>query len=275
MPLPLVLHFASRAFALALPAFREPLAVSCRIGSSVKRAWRLPRRTAGNQPIVDQCLDPSVTTTSVGSGSCGSRRFRLASLQLATFTTLACAPEPAASAGSTMLSPLLSRKNCAPRTNCSASEPLDGCQEWPRPGIGSESCADVNFIAHSYRSSIRFVFNATQRPGVPRRADRAGHPPMRRPARREWDGRQERTGLNETSFWRHGLSVGNADVKSAGKANLSNFDQGIGTTGRFLNRERHVVNRRAAGRMTLVAAVMGMTVDDSTHLEAIDRFTEP
>jgi hypothetical protein len=32
MPLPLVLHFASRAFALALPAFREPLVVSCRIG---------------------------------------------------------------------------------------------------------------------------------------------------------------------------------------------------------------------------------------------------
>ena len=56
--------------------------------------------------------------------------------------------------------------------------------------------------------------------------------------------------------------------------NLSNFDQGIGTAGRFLDRERHVVNRRAAGRMALVAAVMGMTVDDSTHLEAIDRFTE-
>src|SRR5262245_44741839 len=72
---------------LALPAFRGPLAVSCRIGSSVKRAWRLPRRTAGNQPIVDQCLDPSATRTSVGSGSCGSRRFGLASLQLATFTT--------------------------------------------------------------------------------------------------------------------------------------------------------------------------------------------
>jgi hypothetical protein len=45
----------------------------------------------------------------------------------------------------------------------------------------------------------------------------------------------------------------------------SNLDQGIGTAGRLLNRERHVVNRRAAGRMTLVAAVMGMTVDDS-HL---------
>ena len=38
---------------LALPAFRGPLAVSCRIGSSVKRAWRLPRRTASNQPIAD------------------------------------------------------------------------------------------------------------------------------------------------------------------------------------------------------------------------------
>jgi hypothetical protein len=38
---------------LALPAFRAPLAVSCRIGSSVKRAWRLPRRTAGNQPMAD------------------------------------------------------------------------------------------------------------------------------------------------------------------------------------------------------------------------------
>ena len=28
---------------LALPAFRGPLAVSCRIGNSVKRAWRLPQ----------------------------------------------------------------------------------------------------------------------------------------------------------------------------------------------------------------------------------------
>ena len=36
-----------------------------------------------------------MTTTSVGSGSCGSSRFGSASLQLATFTTLAdWAPEP-------------------------------------------------------------------------------------------------------------------------------------------------------------------------------------
>ena len=65
---------------------------------------------------LDQCLDPSVTTTSVGSGSCGSRRFRLASLQLATFTTLAnCASEPAASAGSTMLSPWLEEERVLPK----------------------------------------------------------------------------------------------------------------------------------------------------------------
>jgi hypothetical protein len=50
------------------------------------------------------------------------------------------------------------------------------------------------------------------------------------------DDRREGAGMVE---WRHGLSVGNAGFESAAKASLSNFDQGIGTTGRFLNRKRH------------------------------------
>jgi hypothetical protein len=75
------------------------------VGAKIAPEGRnLPWRSAHAARIVapqaisrdlDQCLDPSVTTTLVGSGSCGSRRFRLASLQLATFTTLAnCEPEP-------------------------------------------------------------------------------------------------------------------------------------------------------------------------------------
>jgi len=54
----------------------------------------------------------------------------------------------------------------------------------------------------------------------------------------------------------------------------SNFDQGIGTAGGFLDRERHVIDRRAARRAALVAPVMGMTVNDGAHLESVDRFAQ-
>jgi hypothetical protein len=59
--------------------------------------------------LQNQCRNSSVMTTSVALGSCTSRPDWLSSLQVAKFTTT---PEsPAASTGSTMLSPWLSRKN--------------------------------------------------------------------------------------------------------------------------------------------------------------------
>src|SRR5262249_49146129 len=55
---------------------------------------------------------------------------------------------------------------------------------------------------------------------------------------------------------------------------ISDFDQSVGTAARFLDRERHVVDRRAAGRASLVTAMVGVTVNDGTHLEAIDRLAQ-
>src|SRR5438067_7537941 len=55
----------------------------------------------------------------------------------------------------------------------------------------------------------------------------------------------------------------------------SNLDQGIGTAGGFLDRQRHIVDRCAAGRAPLVTAVVGMPVDDGAHFESVDGFAEP
>jgi hypothetical protein len=56
---------------------------------------------------------------------------------------------------------------------------------------------------------------------------------------------------------------------------VSDFDQGIGAAARFLDRERHVVDGRAARRAALVAAlvaaVVGVTVNHGAHLESVDR----
>ena len=52
---------------------------------------------------------------------------------------------------------------------------------------------------------------------------------------------------------------------------VSDFDQGIGAAARFLDRERHVVDGRAARRAALIAAVVGVTVHHRAHLEAVDR----
>src|SRR5215510_12522508 len=83
------------------------------IGSANRMLHNLPLR---------QCLEPnpsvwSATTTAVGSGSCGSRPVLFASRQLATLTTRAAiSPSSAPPVGSTILRPLLSRKNvCSPK----------------------------------------------------------------------------------------------------------------------------------------------------------------
>src|SRR6516165_1700913 len=67
------------------------------------------------------------------------------------------------------------------------------------------------------------------------------------------------------------LWVGSSAVRWA---LISDFDQSVGTAARFLDRERHVVDRRAAGRASLVTAMVGVTVNDGAHLEAIDRLAQ-
>src|SRR6266511_1645514 len=55
---------------------------------------------------------------------------------------------------------------------------------------------------------------------------------------------------------------------------FSNLDQSIGTPARFLDREGHVVDRRAARGAALVTAMVGMAVNDGADLEAVDGFAQ-
>jgi hypothetical protein len=54
----------------------------------------------------------------------------------------------------------------------------------------------------------------------------------------------------------------------------SNFDQRVGAAARFLDREGHVVDRRAARGAALIAAMVGMAVNDGADLEAVDGFAQ-
>ena len=58
------------------------------------------------------------------------------------------------------------------------------------------------------------------------------------------------------------------------RAVSSNFDQGIGSTGRLLDRNGYIVDRRAARRAALIAAVMGVAVNHSADFETVDGFAE-
>src|SRR5947208_47146 len=58
-------------------------------------------------------------------------------------------------------------------------------------------------------------------------------------------------------------------------APLSHLNQSVGTAARFLDLQGHVVHRRAARRAALVPAMVGMTMNDGAHLEAVDRFAKP
>jgi len=108
----------------------------------------------------DQWRDSNVMTMSVVSGSWSSRPVESSSLQLARFTTLpdwAAAPA-VASAGSTILSPLRSRKNvCSPNKSLSCgitgwSSGMARASNWPKV---RSSCAELSFIARSFRSALR------------------------------------------------------------------------------------------------------------------------
>src|SRR5215475_9186138 len=137
---------------------RPGLYASPALGSGGSQGLPLgPRRRSRHRTRAtrDQCLNPSVMTTSVASGSCTSRLDRLSSLQLARFTTLAdWAAAPAASTDSTMLSPWRSRKNvCSPNKSLSCgirgwSSGMVRASNWPKV---RSTCAELSFIAHSFR----------------------------------------------------------------------------------------------------------------------------